>query len=142
VQQALADLQTGQADRKTEVVVGKLPTLWADPVLIKQVFINLLSNALKFTRGKKNARVEIGSKIIKGETVYFVKDNGAGFDMRYADKLFGVFQRLHSEKEYEGTGIGLAIVQRIIHHHGGRVWAEAQVGKGAVFYFTVGGKDV
>ena len=122
-------------------MVGKLPSCQADPVLLNQVFINLLSNAYKFTNGKKNARIEIGSKIIKDERVYFVKDNGVGFDMRYADKLFGVFQRLHSEAEFDGTGIGLAIVQRIIQRHGGKVWAEAEVDKGAVFYFTVGGKD-
>jgi len=141
VKQTLADLQTEQKGRQIEVVVGKLPACRADPTLLKQVWVNLISNAFKFTRGNKKARVEIGSKTIKGERVYFVKDNGAGFDMRYADKLFGVFQRLHSMAEFEGTGVGLAIVQRIIHHHGGKVWAEAEVDKGAVFYFTVGGKD-
>jgi len=90
------------------------PALHTDPTLLKQVLVNLLSNAFKFTKGKKKARVEIGSKIIKGERVYFVKDNGAGFDMRYADKLFGVFQRLHSTTDFEGTGVGLAIVSRIV----------------------------
>ena len=140
VEQVLADLQTERRDRKIEVVVGKLPACRADPALIKQVLINLLSNAFKFTQGKKNARVEIGSKIITGERAYFVKDNGVGFDMRYVDKLFGVFQRLHSSADFEGTGVGLAIVQRIITRHGGRVWAEAEVDKGAVFYFTIGEK--
>jgi len=141
VEQTLADLQVEQNDREIEVVVGKLPACRADPALIKQVFINLLSNAFKFTKGKKKSRVEISSKIIKGETVYFVKDNGAGFDMRYADKLFGVFQRLHSTADFEGTGVGLAIVQRIIQRHGGKVWAEAEIDKGAIFYFTVGEND-
>jgi len=141
VKQTLAELQIEQEGRAIEINLGRLPTCRADPALIKQVFINLLSNAFKFTKGKKKARVDIGSKIIKGERVYFVKDNGVGFDMRYTDKLFGVFQRLHSTAEFEGTGVGLAIVKRIINLHGGKVWAEAEVDKGAVFYFTVGGKD-
>jgi len=141
VDQVLADLQAEQEGRGIEIVVGKLSTCRADPTLIKQVLINLLSNAFKFTKDKKNARVEIGSKTVKGERVYFVKDNGVGFDMRYADKLFGVFQRLHSSAEFEGTGVGLAIVQRIITRHGGKVWAEGEVDKGAVFYFTIGETD-
>ncbi len=141
VEQSLAELQTEREDRKIEVALGKLPVCRADSILLKQVFMNLLTNAFKFTKVKKNARVEVGSKIIKGETVYFVKDNGVGFDMQYVGKLFGVFQRLHSAAEFEGTGVGLAIVQRIIHRHGGRVWAEAEVDKGASFYFTLGGKD-
>ena len=138
VKQVVAELQTEREGREVEVVVGRLRTCQADPTLLKQVWVNLLSNAFKFTKGKENALVEIGSKTIKGEKVYFVKDNGVGFDMRYADKLFNVFQRLHSAKEYEGTGVGLAIVQRIITRHGGKVWAEAEVNKGAVFFFTVG----
>lgn len=141
VEYTLAELQTELETHQIEVVVGKLPAFQADPVLIKQVWVNLISNAFKFTKGKKNARVEIGSKIIEGNRTYFIKDNGVGFDMRYVNKLFGVFQRLHSTAEFEGTGVGLAIVQRIIHHHGGKVWAEAEVDKGAAFYFTVGGKD-
>ncbi len=141
VKQVVAELQTEREGREVEVVVGRLRTCLADPILLKQVWVNLLSNAFKFTKGKENTLVEIGSKTIKGERVYFVKDNGAGFDMRYSDKLFDVFQRLHSTAEYEGTGVGLAIVQRIITRHGGRVWAEAEVNKGAVFYFTVGEID-
>jgi two-component system sensor histidine kinase/response regulator len=107
--------------------------------LLKQVFINLLSNAYKFTRQKENPVIEVGSRQQKEETVYFVRDNGAGFDMKHADKLFGVFQRLHRQDEFEGTGVGLSIVQRIVQRHGGRIWAEAGLGKGATFYFTLPG---
>ena len=101
---------------------------------------NLLGNAWKYTGRRGTARIEFGTEKIGGETVYFVRDNGAGFDMRYANKLFGAFQRLHSAEEYQGTGIGLATVQRIVHRHGGRVWADAAPGKGAVFFFTLAPK--
>ncbi len=135
--QTLAELQEEQAGQRVEISIGELPPCQADPVLLKQVFVNLLGNALKFSRGREVARIEVGYQEVDGETVYFVRDNGVGFDMAYADKLFGVFQRLHGADEYEGTGVGLAIVQRIIHRHGGRVWAEAEVDKGATFYFTL-----
>ncbi len=141
VKQILADLRSEQVGSEIEIKLGRLPACQADPTLLKQVWVNLLYNAFKFTKWKDNARVEISSKKINGETVYFVKDNGVGFDMSYVDKLFGVFQRLHSEAEFEGTGVGLAIVQRIITRHGGKIWAEAEVDNGAAFYFTVGGRS-
>jgi signal transduction histidine kinase len=139
VSRTLEELHAEQDGRKIDLVVGDLPECRADPALLKQVYLNLLSNALKFTRRRKIARIEVGAQHIDGQSVYFVRDNGVGFDMKYIDKLFGVFQRLHRSEEYEGTGVGLAIVQRIIQHHGGRVWAEAQLDKGAVFYFTLEG---
>jgi len=129
-----------QADpgRGVDVVIGSLPTAMGDAALLRQALSNLVDNAFKFTRRTARAHVEIGSRAAGGETVYYVRDNGAGFDMKYAKKLFGVFQRLHLEADFEGTGVGLALVQRIVHRHGGRVWAEAQVDQGATFYFTLG----
>jgi signal transduction histidine kinase len=135
--QALEQLEEERSDRQVEVVIDDLPKASADPELLRQVFINLLSNALKFTRGRQPARIHVGSSKDNGERAYFVNDNGAGFDMIYAGELFGVFQRLHRSDEYEGTGVGLAIVQRIIARHGGRTWAEGAVNRGATFYFTL-----
>jgi len=125
-----------------EVHVKALPAAQGDPALIRQVFANLLENAFKFSRKRPNPRIEVGSYEKDGEKVYFVKDNGIGFDMKYHDKLFGVFQRLVTDKEFEGTGAGLAIVQRLVTRHGGRVWAESIPGNGATFFFTLkNGKD-
>lgn len=138
VRQVFTDLYY-EENRHVEISISNLPACQADSALLKQVWVNLLANALKFTQQRETALIEVGCQQIDGELVYLVKDNGVGFDMQYAHKLFGVFQRLHRAEEYEGTGVGLAIVQRIIHRHGGRVWAESEVNKGATFYFTVGG---
>jgi len=140
VQHCLEELKADREGRNIELVLAPLPPCEADAPLLKQVWLNLLSNAFKYTRKRDRARVEIGCATRDGETVYFIKDNGVGFDMQYAGKLFGVFQRLHAQEEYEGTGIGLALVQRIIHRHGGRVWADAQLDQGATFYFTLPGR--
>lgn len=139
VRQCLDELRDQQAGRRVEVLVGELADCWGDVALLKQVWTNLLSNALKYTTRREVAIIEIGghSGDSRGEQAYFVKDNGVGFDMRHAQKLFGVFQRLHRAEEYEGTGVGLAIVERIIHRHGGRVWAEARPDEGATFHFTL-----
>jgi PAS domain S-box-containing protein len=122
---------------KLEFKINELQPAEADSVAIKQVWVNLISNAVKYSGLKEKSLVEIGSELKEDETVYYVKDNGVGFDMRYSDKLFGVFQRLHSDKEFEGTGVGLAIVHRIISRHGGRVWAEGRKNEGATFYFSL-----
>jgi PAS domain S-box-containing protein len=138
VQDALDWLRNEQPGRDIDVSVADLGEADIDPALMRLAFTNLLSNALKFTRGRHPARIEVGMLARDGACVYFVRDNGAGFDMRFADKLFGVFQRLHPETEYEGNGIGLASVHRVVQRHGGRVWAEAEVDRGATFYFTIG----
>jgi PAS domain S-box-containing protein len=146
VRKVLADYDTELENRNVEIKIGDssnwtdqaLPSCQADPALLKIVFSNLLSNSLKFTRTRDVALIEIGTQTKGGECIYYVKDNGVGFDMRYVHKLFGVFQRLHRAEEYEGTGVGLATVQRIIHRHGGRVWAEAEIDRGATFYFILG----
>ncbi len=165
VHEVLESLRAEQHGRYVEISVGDLPPCQADPALLKQVWINLLSNALKFTRRCEAARIEVGWLTIEDfrsqdadwashlppsaishlqseisnpqSAIYYVRDNGVGFDMQYVHKLFGVFQRLHRAEDYEGTGVGLAIVQRIVHRHGGYVWAEAKVDQGATFYFTM-----
>lgn len=130
-------LKLALADQKIEFNLAPLPRTIGDPALFRQVFVNLLSNAAKYSRPRAEAVIEVNGRCENGNCIYYVKDNGVGFDMTYAPKLFGVFQRLHSVEEFEGTGVGLAIVQRIIQRHGGRVWAEGKVGEGATFYFSL-----
>lgn len=137
LQTVIADLQDETRERKIQWSIGDLPSALADPALLRQVFINLVSNALKFTRNRPRAEIEVGSRENEDELIVLVRDNGAGFDMKYADKLFGVFQRLHRADEFEGTGIGLANVRRIILRHGGKTWAESRNGEGATFYFSL-----
>jgi two-component system sensor histidine kinase/response regulator len=138
VRDVLAELQADQGGRQIQLEVTDLPDCVGDPLLLKQVFLNLLSNAFKFTRKKPEAQIKVGCRRENAENVYFVQDNGAGFDMTYAEKLFGVFQRLHHLDDFDGTGVGLSIVHRIIQRHGGRIWVEARVDHGATFYFTLG----
>lgn len=140
VDAVLEDLGVDQTGRSVKVSLGSFPACEADPTLLKVVFTNLLHNALKFTRTREEARIEVGC-LTAGEPIYYVKDNGIGFDMQYARQLFGMFQRLHQQDVFEGTGVGLAIVQRIVRRHGGRIWAEAQKDLGATFYFTLSGGD-
>jgi len=138
VNQVISVLQPECEGREVEWRIAPLPTLACDAVLIGQVFHNLLGNALKYSRRRPQAVIEIDTILRPGDPVaIFVRDNGAGFNMKYAERLFGVFQRLHTEAEFEGIGVGLATVHRIIQKHGGRVWAEAEVERGATFYFTV-----
>jgi PAS domain S-box-containing protein len=139
VEQVLRDARQQVAGRAIRVSVGDLPPVWGDAALLKQVFMNLIDNAFKYTRLRDDAVVEIGSRRIGDEQVFVIRDNGVGFDMHYADKLFDVFQRLHRAEDFAGTGVGLAIVQRIVQRHGGRIWAEAAVDHGATFYFTTEG---
>lgn len=137
VRSVLNDLAPTYAGHPAELSVDPLPSARCDPALVRLIFLNLLSNAVKYTRPRETRRIAVGGRVEGDENVYFVRDNGVGFSMDYAHKLFGVFQRLHSPKEFEGTGVGLALVQRVVHRHGGRVWADAKPGEGATFYFTL-----
>ncbi|MDP1761552.1 MAG: ATP-binding protein, partial [Deltaproteobacteria bacterium] len=137
VRNVVGELQPTLGDRTVEWDLKPLPATRADRALMHQVWVNLLGNALKFTRLKEAAIIEVGCRPAGDEDIYYVKDNGVGFDMQFAHKLFGVFQRLHRYEEFEGTGVGLALVQRIVQRHGGRVWADGQVNGGACFYFSL-----
>ena len=137
VREVQAELIQGTAGRNIDWRISELPSVNCDASLIKVVFVNLLSNALKFTRRQSCAVIEVGCAIEDGEQVIFVADNGEGFDMRHAENLFRIFQRLHPKEQFEGMGIGLATVQRVILRHGGRIWASAEGGKGARFCFTL-----
>jgi len=137
VREYIADLDNGTKERGIEWIIGELPAVHADRSMMRQILANLLGNAVKYTRKRERPRIEVGAYPDDGEVVVFVRDNGVGFDMAYVDKLFGVFQRLHDATEFEGTGIGLANVRRVISRHGGRTWAEGAVGQGATFYFSL-----
>jgi light-regulated signal transduction histidine kinase (bacteriophytochrome) len=142
VAHAIEDIAPELAGRNIEWRIGELFSAECDPGLMKQVFINLLSNSVKYTRRREPALIEVGQTMQNGERIVFVRDNGVGFEMQYAEKLFGVFQRLHKARDFEGTGVGLAIVQRIIRKHGGRIWAEAAVDQGATFFFALGTPEI
>jgi light-regulated signal transduction histidine kinase (bacteriophytochrome) len=136
----LAECQAGEPQRSVEIAIADGLTVAGDARLLRVVLENLLGNAWKFTSRQPQARIEVGATPLNGQPVFYVRDNGAGFDMLGADKLFAAFQRMHTLEEFPGTGIGLAIVQRIIQRHGGRIWAESRPGEGAVFYFALGGE--
>ena len=138
VRSALQQLAPMTQGRQIELRIGALPPGRGDPAMLQQVWVNLLSNALKYSRNTAAAVVEIGSQPGADGPEYFVRDNGTGFDMRYAHKLFGVFERLHRSEDFEGTGVGLAIVQRIVQRHGGSIRAEGELGRGATFTFQLG----
>jgi light-regulated signal transduction histidine kinase (bacteriophytochrome) len=148
IEAVLADLKPEYVGREIEFKIHSIGSVFADPLLIKQVFQNLISNAIKFTRKIDHAVIEIGTTTARPhssdreeqveQNCIFVRDNGVGFNMEYYNKLFNMFQRLHSADEYEGTGVGLALVKRIISKHGGLIWAESEPGKGTTFYFTLG----
>lgn len=134
------EARRAEPGRRIDFAIERLPAAHGERPLLQQLVANVMQNAVKFTRTRDAARIEVGHRMDNGEVVYYVRDNGVGFDMRYADKLFGVFERLHRAEDFEGTGVGLAIVQRIVHRHGGRVWAEAEEDRGATFHFTIPGQ--
>jgi PAS domain S-box-containing protein len=137
IDEARNELRNQARDRKIEWIIHPLPAIRGDPITLRQVFVNLISNALKYTSTRDHARIEIGVEPKEDETIFYVRDNGVGFEAQYTDRLFGVFQRLHPATQFEGTGIGLAIVRRIIARHGGRTWAEGERDNGATFYFSI-----
>ena len=137
VNQVIKTFSEEVANRNIEIIISELPVVKGDETLITQVWVNLISNALKYTRNEIKAIINIGGQAYKDKTIFYIKDNGVGFDMKYVDKLFGVFQRLHKARDFEGIGIGLANVNRIVVRHGGRCWAESELGKGAKFFFSI-----
>jgi signal transduction histidine kinase len=137
IMEIIDELSPTFVDRQIDFVISNLPPCAADQALLRQVYANLIGNAIKYTSPVEETRIEIGARIQEDRVVYYVRDNGVGFDMKFAGKLFGVFQRLHSDEEFEGTGVGLAIVQRVIERHGGKIWAESSPGNGAAFYFML-----
>jgi light-regulated signal transduction histidine kinase (bacteriophytochrome) len=136
-QEVFKEVQLASSGKAPRIQFAELPVAWADASLIRQVWSNLLSNAVKYSSTRQDALIEVSGRVGDNEDVYSVKDNGAGFDMQYYEKLFGVFQRLHRDDEFPGTGVGLAIVRRVVARHGGRVWAESKINEGATFYFTL-----
>lgn len=137
VNEVIEKIKPETSGRQINWLVEQLPEVYGDVAMLKQVWVNLIENAVKYSKFNDSAEIKIGCKLDKNNYVFSVQDNGVGFDMKYADKLFGVFQRLHPKDEFEGTGIGLANVQRIISKHNGKVWAEAELDKGATFYFSL-----
>jgi light-regulated signal transduction histidine kinase (bacteriophytochrome) len=136
------ELDPALSERTIQIIIHPMPSIVrGDRGLLHHVWLNLLSNAIKYTKPSQAARIEVGAHQQGDQTCYYVKDNGVGFDMRFVDQLFKVFQRLHSRQDFEGTGVGLALVRRIIERHGGLVWAEGTVNEGATFYFTLPGGD-
>lgn len=141
VTEAMEDISLNMPISGTEIIIHDLPNAYCDNSMLKQVWTNLISNAIKYSQKKSDPKIEIGGIKEKGQLVYFVKDNGAGFNMAHYNKLFSIFQRLHSENEFNGTGVGLAVVKRIIERHDGKIWAKSEVGKGSDFYFTLKEKE-
>lgn len=137
VQSVISDLIRTPAENPNIITLQSLPSSQGDSAMMRQVFQNLLSNAVKFTRNRSEIKITVGGYSNGDENIYFVEDNGVGFDMQYSDKLFNVFHRLHNEKDFEGTGVGLAIVKRIVERHNGRVWADSKLNEGTTFYFTL-----
>jgi hypothetical protein len=137
VQEIAGELRAAEPARDLQISIGELPPVQADPSLLRQVWVNLLANALKFTRRRERALIEIGGAARADDKLYSIRDNGAGFDPRRAERLFGIFQRLHSAKDFEGTGVGLSIARRIVERHGGSIWAQSEPDRGAVFHFTL-----
>ncbi|HEV2442825.1 MAG TPA: response regulator [Steroidobacteraceae bacterium] len=137
VREVVGELRAAEAARDLDIRIGELPDVQADPSLLRQVWVNLVANALKFTRRRERALIEIGGAERAGDKLYSIRDNGAGFDPRRAERLFGIFQRLHAAKDFEGTGVGLSLARRIIERHGGSIWAEGEPDRGAAFHFTL-----